>query len=83
MSNGTLPYCWVIHILSFIIVSVCLALGVGARLLREKRRIEFSHKLEKYCLIALIAANGIILFIYILGNLYITNIKNAIQLCNS
>jgi hypothetical protein len=42
-SNGTAPYCWAIHILSFIIAGICLAIGIAARLLRKKRRIEFSH----------------------------------------
>lgn len=42
-SNGTAIFCWAIHILSFTIAAVCLAIGIMARLLRKKRRIEYAH----------------------------------------
>lgn len=80
-SNGTAPYCWAVHILSLAIASICLGIGIGARLLRKKRRIEFSHTLEKYMILSIVIVDALLLFIYILGNLYIQNIYSGIKSC--
>lgn len=43
--NSTIFYSWLIHIFSLVIAGSCLCIGVMARLLRKKRRIEFAFKL--------------------------------------
>ena len=60
---------------------MCLALGVGARLLRKKRRIEYSYKLERFVILGLIVVECLLLFIYIMGKLYIDNIYKGIRSC--
>ena len=94
--NSTIVISWIIHLLSFSIALICLKIGIMARSLKEKRRIEYAFKLQKLVMYSTIFINSAILMILMFSIIYFNvvhstlhsceknyNDKNLIDLCRS
>jgi hypothetical protein len=80
-ANKTMMYSWIIHILSLVIAGTCLGIGVMARLLRQKRRIEFAFKLQRFVVISIGILDGAFGLILVVGTMYIVLVGDTINKC--
>lgn len=80
-TNYTVLYCWIIHFLSILIALTCFSVGIMGRMLKQKRRIEFAFKSQKFSIINAAVFNICFVLILIFGNFYIDEVEVSLKDC--